>query len=175
MLEELLNADCENARAEINLLDLVKLHNADFFFSAKKKKDTATVHYKKYNQEKLEQRVLILIEVEEILYPEKIKSEENKKRFSEKVAKEKIENAKTYNEIKKVSALSGVKPCYKIISEEQLEKLKNTNIKFAYFSKQEKFNICFLKSDEQKINETLFSKEVAQKENKDEIKKGNKL
>jgi hypothetical protein len=103
-LENLLRADGENAAAEIDLLELVKMRNADFFFSAQKKKDTATVHYKKYNQKKLEMQVLILIQVEEILNPKKIISE-NEKRYAQEVNDEKIRNARIQNDIKKQSAL----------------------------------------------------------------------
>jgi hypothetical protein len=161
-LEKLLNADGENARAEIDLIELVKLHNADFFFSAQKKKDTATVNYKKYNQKKLEQRVLVLIQVEEIIKPEI----EKEKRYSQKEIDEKIRNARLHNEIKKQSALQGEKPCYKIITAEQLEKVKESGAKFACFSKQDKFNICYLKDEEQKINSALFTQNSQNKNKK---------
>jgi hypothetical protein len=150
-LKKLLNADGENYTAKINLLDLVKLSNSRFFLFAEKQNDTANVTIKKYNKAKFQTNVKILDEVEKIINTEKSTIPKTKILETEKQI-----NAKLNEKIKKISALKGVKPCYKIVSVEQIQRIKNAEIECAVFERSDgKLNIVFLKDNEEKINIAL--------------------
>jgi hypothetical protein len=62
-------------------------------------------------------------------------------------------NSKIYSEIRSIAEKRGEKVCYKIVDETQLNKLKNSTIRFSYYSKSEgKFNIAFNQADLENVN-----------------------
>jgi hypothetical protein len=219
--EKLLNADGVNFRAEVNTLQLLKLSEADFFWTSRVnfKNCRAYVTVKECNAEKLSALIGVDVArlknenatfVNQIIYGELKKQAENENtklsfklvsaekverlqsariKFasfpkengkvniaflpseeekivslifekSEKATAEKVEtdfqrNARVNNEIKSAAALAGESPKYKVVSAEQIELLKNSGVKFAYFKNGEKFNTVFLRRDETRINTAL--------------------
>jgi hypothetical protein len=141
-LKEILESQGKNFKGEIDLLELVKLKELDCFFYARKFELTAIVMVKEYNEEKLKSTVTVLDKANKILLEQK---------------KEKSLNAKINAKIKKTAQERCEKPCYRVVTETEFRKLREKKIKFAYFQKGEKYNIVFLKEDEQKINQALNS------------------
>jgi protease II len=66
-------------------------------------------------------------------------------------------NNKIYAQILATAKENEEKPCYRVVNENQFNRLKNSNFKFAFFQKGENFNIVFNKNIEQKINAELKS------------------
>ena len=69
---------------------------------------------------------------------------------------EQIDNQNIYKELKQRAELSNQKLQYLVIDKEQLELLKNNYISFAYFSKDEKYNIAFLPEKLKVIQKILY-------------------
>lgn len=65
-------------------------------------------------------------------------------------------NRRINRELKADSAKSGAEIRYRIISAKQLEKLKQSDIKFACFEKNGRFNISFLSTSEADINRLIY-------------------
>lgn len=94
---------------------------------------------------------------------------ENKNRINEilfplnqKTETEFQKNNRINNELKNTSVLNGDKLRYKLLSKEQIENLKQTDIKVAVFYKKDiqKYNVVYLDSDADQVNN------ATQKENK---------
>jgi hypothetical protein len=158
--QKLLEMVGENMTAEINLLDLIRMKNADFFFFAVKKVEVAEVHIKKYNRPKLEKCLDILREVDEILNPQNVS--ENTSDDTVLVNFEKRQNMIVNAKIKRECALKNIKPSYKIVSEIQLEIVKKSDIEFAFFDRKDgKFNLFFC--PKMRTKSTPHSKGVTKK------------
>jgi hypothetical protein len=114
-------------KGEIDVWELVKLKELDCFFFVRKFEDTAYVSVANYNKNKLKNKVNILSYTDKILL------------------KQRNLNNKIYAEIRSIAEKRGEKLCYKIVDENQFNRLKNSNLKFAFFQKGENFNIVFNK------------------------------
>jgi hypothetical protein len=143
-LKEILESCGKNFKGEIDLLELVKLKELDFLFYAEKFRDTAVVVTKDYNAEKLKSQVNILTKADKIL------------------VKQRNLNNKNYAEICATAERNNEKPCYRVVNETQFNRLKNSNLKFAYFQKGENYNVVFNKKDEETFNYALKSKGLYQ-------------
>lgn len=130
----------------ISVDKLLKLVGAPVFYAAKinSKTETATVTFKECNMP---------------LFAEKLGLEESVIRNQS----EAISNSKMYREIKTVAATAQQKPIYRIVTPEQLEVLKAENLKVAYFSKDDKFNIAYL-ADDAALIETHLAKHKPESE-----------
>lgn len=64
-------------------------------------------------------------------------------------------NSRINNEIKRLAALNGEKPKYRIVTSDLLDNIKQSGIQFAYFKKGDKYNIVFLRENEMKIDQLL--------------------
>ncbi len=89
---------------------------------------------------------------------------------------EQITNRKIYNELKR----NNEKISYLVVTKEQLELLKDSGITFAYFEKEDKFNIVFSPDDKNNVikllNPEQYSQQQKQRINRkiyDELKKEN--
>jgi hypothetical protein len=132
---EILDSQIKLYKGEIDLLQLIKLKELDCFFFARKFEDTATVSVAEYNKNKLKSKVDILSYTDKILLQQRNK------------------NSRIYAEIRSIADKRGEKVCYKIVDETQLNKLKNSTIRFSYYSKPDgKFNIAFNQSDLENVN-----------------------
>jgi len=90
-----------------------------------------------------------------LLYPEKVKVQQPPK--SETAYQR---NGRINAELKAAAEKTGDKLQYRIVSSTQLHNLKKTNIKFAYFRKEDgKNNIVFLSSDKEKVDKILSTKQ----------------
>lgn len=141
--EELFSADGDNYFVNVDTMQLIKLSNADFFYSARMyaNKPTARVLIKSYNKEKLSE--LIGIPIDEL---------------DNQNAKE--QNRTVYNKLKKLSKENNTQIEYRIIDKKQLEELQKTNIMFAVFEKGDKFNVAVLKSDISALNALLYKQTI---------------
>ena len=73
-------------------------------------------------------------------------------------------------QLKEIAKKQGIKLCYRVITEDELsELLKSRNIEFAFFSKEDKFNIVYLPKDREKIN-SIVSSQSQQKQDVQGIK-----
>lgn len=54
-------------------------------------------------------------------------------------------NSRINNEIKRLAAINGEKPKYRMVAPELLDNIKQSGIQFAYFKKGDKYNIVFLR------------------------------
>jgi hypothetical protein len=78
---------------------------------------------------------------------------------SQRVETEKQRNFRINNELKLQSMQEGERLCYKIITPEQLEWLKKTDVKFAFFESKtdkEKFNVVYLQSEAEQVNYAVY-------------------
>lgn len=141
--EELFSADGDNYFVNVDTMQLIKLSNADFFYSARMyaNKPTARVLIKSYNKEKLSE--LIGISIDEL---------DNRN--------SKEQNRTVYNKLKKLSKENNTQIEYRIIDKKQLEELQKTNIMFAVFEKGDKFNVAVLKSDISALNALLYKQTI---------------
>ena len=64
-------------------------------------------------------------------------------------------NSRINNEIKRLAAINGEKPKYRMVAPELLDNIKQSGIQFAYFKKGDKYNIVFLRENEMKIDQLL--------------------
>lgn len=64
-------------------------------------------------------------------------------------------NSRINNEIKRLVAINGEKPKYRIVTSDLLDNIKQSGIQFAYFKKGDKYNIVFLRENEMKIDQLL--------------------
>ncbi len=64
-------------------------------------------------------------------------------------------NSRINNEIKRLAAINGEKPKYRIVTSDLLDHIKQSGIQFAYFKKGDKYNIVFLRENEMKIDQLL--------------------
>lgn len=64
-------------------------------------------------------------------------------------------NSRINNEIKRLAAINGEKPKYRIVTSDLLDNIKQSGIQFAYFKKGDKYNIVFLRENEMKIDQLL--------------------
>lgn len=64
-------------------------------------------------------------------------------------------NSRINNEIKRLAAINGEKPKYRIVTFDLLDNIKQSGIQFAYFKKGDKYNIVFLKENETEIDQLL--------------------
>lgn len=64
-------------------------------------------------------------------------------------------NNRINNEIKRLAALNGEKPKYRIVTSGLLSTIKKSGIQFAYFKKGDKYNIVFLRENEAAIDQLL--------------------
>jgi hypothetical protein len=81
--------------------------------------------------------------IERILRPEKLETELQR-------------NNRINNEIKAEAMRLEEKPCYRIVTSEQLEAIRATGIKFAVFEKEGKYNIVSLRANEDMVKSALF-------------------
>ena len=141
--EELFSADGDNYFVNVDTMQLIKLSNADFFYSARMyaNKPTARVLIKSYNKENLSE--LIGVPIDEL---------------DNRNAKE--QNRTVYNKLKKLSKENNTQIEYRIIDKKQLEELQKTNIMFAVFEKGDKFNVAVLKSDISALNALLYKQTI---------------
>ena len=72
---------------------------------------------------------------------------------------EKIENRKTYNELKEIAEQSNTKLNYLLVTAEQMKILKENYIQFAYFEKDDKLNIAFLPEKAELIKKLIYPAE----------------
>lgn len=73
-------------------------------------------------------------------------------------------------QLKEIAKKQGVKLCYRVITEVELsEVLKSRDIEFAFFTKEDKFNIVYLPRDREKIN-SIVSSQSQQKQDVQGIK-----
>ena len=73
-------------------------------------------------------------------------------------------------QLKEIAKKQGVKLCYRVITEVELsEVLKSRDIEFAFFTKEDKFNIVYLPKDREKIN-SIVSSQSQQKQDVQGIK-----
>ncbi|MEG2380106.1 MAG: relaxase/mobilization nuclease domain-containing protein [Oscillospiraceae bacterium] len=71
----------------------------------------------------------------------------NKDYQTESKTFDEIQNKKNYVELKHSSQLNESKIVYRVIDSNGLNILKDSNLKFAYFEKEDKFNVAFLETD----------------------------
>ena len=64
-------------------------------------------------------------------------------------------NSRINNEIKRLAAINGEKPKYRIVTSDLLDNIKQSGIQFAYFKKGDKYNIVFLRENEAEIDQLL--------------------
>ncbi len=64
-------------------------------------------------------------------------------------------NSRINNEIKRLAAINGEKPKYRIVTSDLLNNIKKSGIQFAYFKKGDKYNIVFLRENEAEIDQLL--------------------
>ena len=64
-------------------------------------------------------------------------------------------NNRLNKEIKRLAAVNGEKPKYRIVTSDLLDNIKQSGIQFAYFKKGDKYNIVFLRENEIKIDQLL--------------------
>lgn len=64
-------------------------------------------------------------------------------------------NSRINNEIKRLAAINGEKPKYRIVTSDLLDNIKQSGIQFAYFKKGDKYNIVFLRENEMKMDQLL--------------------
>ena len=64
-------------------------------------------------------------------------------------------NSRINNEIKRLAAINGEKPKYRIVTSDLLDNIKQSSIQFAYFKKGDKYNIVFLRENEAEIDQLL--------------------
>lgn len=64
-------------------------------------------------------------------------------------------NSRINNEIKRLAAINGEKPKYRIVTSDLLDNIKQSGIQFAYFKKGDKYNIVFLRKNETEIDQLL--------------------
>jgi hypothetical protein len=126
---------------EISYFDIPKLYALDCYFSGRKKKDKVVITIKEYNKEKFD--LVILRQVDELML---------------KLRRENLErNAR----IKATAKENEEKPCYRVITSAQVEKLQNKGLEFAYFLRDDgNFNIVFNKNIEEKINAELKAETI---------------
>ena len=72
---------------------------------------------------------------------------------------EKIENRKTYNELKEIAEQSNTKLNYLLVTAEQMKILKENYIQFTYFEKGDKLNIAFLPEKAELIKKLIYPAE----------------
>ena len=64
-------------------------------------------------------------------------------------------NNRINKEIKRLAAVNGEKPKYRMVAPDLLDNIKQSDIQFAYFKKGDKYNIVFLRENEIKIDQLL--------------------
>lgn len=64
-------------------------------------------------------------------------------------------NNRINKEIKRLAAVNGEKPKYRMVAPDLLDNIKQSGIQFAYFKKGDKYNIVFLKENETEIDQLL--------------------
>lgn len=64
-------------------------------------------------------------------------------------------NNRLNKEIKRLAAVNGEKPKYRMVAPELLDNIKRSGIQFAYFKKGDKYNIVFLRKNETEIDQLL--------------------
>lgn len=64
-------------------------------------------------------------------------------------------NNRLNKEIKRLAAVNGEKPKYRMVAPELLDNIKQSGIQFAYFKKGDKYNIVFLRKNETEIDQLL--------------------
>ena len=64
-------------------------------------------------------------------------------------------NNRINKEIKRLAAINGEKPKYRMVTPDLLESVKQSGIQFAYFKKGDKYNIVFLRENETEIDQLL--------------------
>ena len=138
----------ENFTIKVTMVELMKLVNQPVFYSAVVNRNDASVEVTVKNKDKLF--------LAKLLGLEELKKELE---AQDKV----ISNKNTYSALKKEAEASGVKLQYLIITEEQLNILKNNYISFAFFNKEDKYNIAFM-PDKLKIIKKLISSEKSETE-----------
>lgn len=70
-------------------------------------------------------------------------------------SKEYERNNRLNKEIKRLAAVNGEKPKYRMVAPELLDNIKQSGIQFAYFKKGDKYNIVFLRKNETEIDQLL--------------------
>lgn len=125
----------ENYSIKLLPCDISKLFGQPFLYSMILTADKEIlVTVKAYNKE----RLLSLLNYKNVAFYSR-QEEENA-------------NYRLYRELKAQAASKGEKLCYRIVDKSSLERLKNSEIKFACFPKSEgKFNIAYLKQDSGKV------------------------
>ena len=154
---ELTQLPGENFKCKINADKLLLLQSSAFFYSAKiLANGEALVTVKSTDRERLAKT----LGIELTALPMSAEAVLPNKKASEKIESENQRNFRINAELKSQSAASGDKLCYKVITPEQLGRVKLTDAKIAYFeSKKEssKFNIVYLESDAAKVNYAVFN------------------
>lgn len=139
----------------MNIENILKIVNQPILYSARIKNDTVEITVKEKDKDFLSE----LLELDKIKHQLEIQNE-------------KITNQKAYKDLKREADITREKLQYIIITAEQLKILKDNYIKFAYFEKDDKYNIAFLPTQTEVIKKLIFSKSNSEE---NEAKRNNRI
>lgn len=145
----------DNFTVKVNIENILKIVNQPILYSARIKNDTVEITVKEKDKDFLSE----LLELDKIKHQLEIQNE-------------KITNQKAYKDLKREADITGEKLQYIIITAEQLKILKDNYIKFAYFEKDDKYNIAFLPTQTEVIKKLIFSKSNSEE---NEAKRNNRI
>lgn len=145
----------DNFTVKVNIENILKIVNQPILYSARIKNDTVEITVKEKDKDFLSE----LLELDKIKHQLEIQNE-------------KITNQKAYKDLKREADITGKKLQYIIITAEQLKILKDNYIKFAYFEKDDKYNIAFLPTQTEVIKKLIFSKSNSEE---NEAKRNNRI
>lgn len=130
-----------NLTVRVSIDKLFKLVNQPVLFSSivDKEKGTATITVKEKDKAFLA-KLLDMVEVENKLVEQS----------------EQLTNQMTYRRLKDAAAYSNTSLKYMIVTKDELEKLKQNYIDFAFFKKDDKFNIAFLPETYELVRKILY-------------------
>jgi hypothetical protein len=185
----LLNSVGANTNANINLLDLVKLENADFYFFARKleNKPFAKVYVKAWDFPKLQNRISVLAEIEEVFtvtasadkrskckmpIPHKKKNAPKLEILSEideilgtNLAGDNTPKSTTqqqkFAKLNGIAKSRGVKLSYLNVTQKQLEMLQKSEIEFSHRKLLDgNYTVSFLPENLECVKKTIAVDEI---------------
>ena len=71
------------------------------------------------------------------------------------------QNLRIYREIKEQTAAAGTKPVYRVVTMPQLEQLKETGLRFAWFPKEDKANVAMTPEEWEKLKQLQADQQQA--------------
>lgn len=150
----------DNFTIKLDMKYILKLVNQPILYSASLDRDSAsaTITIKAKDKEFLAQ----------ILELDKIQNQLE-------TQNEKLSNQIAYKKLKQYAELHGEKLQYLIITPNQLQTLKDNFIEFAYFEKDNNFNIAFLPEKLNVIQKLIFSKKSEETEKQRNMRIYNQL